>query len=386
MAGDASDEPSADEAAVPRRETLAGRLWRRWGVVVRWTGAALGILYVSTLIHVARVKAAFAAVSVGAMVAAVALGAAGQVIGAVRWRVTLRAYGARSRPSLLAAIRLYLGAAFYNTYLPGAMTGDVVRAVVTRNSFGAQGTTGALAVVFVERALGLFALFALMITGLVLSGDIPGIHGSLRVGSVVGGAATLAALLMLPLGRRLARFLPGPLARIARQLPSVVRPLDFAAATLLSLATQLTSVVTGWLILGDLHPSVTVADALLIVPAASATAFLPITVGGTGAREAVFILLGGTLLGMSSDDAVAASLLLWIAILIIGAAGGVLLMLGGGGSALAAPAAARPAPDEPATTGALSGSCAPLRSRGPDRPRRGRRRTAAAPARRRSSR
>jgi uncharacterized membrane protein YbhN (UPF0104 family) len=125
---------------------------------------------------------------------------------------------------------------------------------------------------------------------------------------------------MLPLGRRLARFLPGPLARIARQLPLVVRPLDFAAATLLSLATQLAAVVTGWLILRDLHPSVTVADALLIVPAASATAFLPLTVGGTGVREAVFVLLGGKLLGMSSDDAVATSLLLWISTLIVGAA------------------------------------------------------------------
>jgi len=343
MAGDANDELSPGGATV-RRKTLARRLWRRWGWLVRWGGTAIGLLYVSTLIHVANVKAAFANVSLGAMVAAVALIAASLGIGAVRWRSALRAYGARSRPSLATAVRLYFVAGFYNTYLPGAVTGDVVRAVVAHDCFGEHGTTGALAVVFVERALGLFALFALVITGVGLSRDALGIQGSLRLWSVVGGAAALAALVMLPLGRRLARFLPGPLARIARQLPLVVRPLDFAAATLLSLATQLAAMVAGWLILRDLHPGVTFADALLIIPVASATAFLPFTVGGTGARENAFVVLGEKILGMSSDDAVAASLLLWLSALIVGAAGGVLLVLGTG-SAPAAPAAAKPTPD-----------------------------------------
>jgi len=72
---------------------------------------------------------------------------------------------------------------------------------------------------------------------------------------------------------------------------------------------------------------VTFTDALLIVPAAVATAILPITVGGIGAREAVFVVLCGRLLGLASEDAVAASLLLWLAMLLVGAAGGVLVLI-----------------------------------------------------------
>ena len=60
-----------------------------------------------------------------------------------------------------------------------------------------------------------------------------------------------------------------------------------------------------------------------MVPLAAATAFLPITVGGAGAREAVYVALCGTLFGMPEADALAASLGLWLAHLAVGAAGGV---------------------------------------------------------------
>lgn len=313
---------------MPGERTQARGLWQRWGWLLRWGGTALGVFYVARLIHLRKVEDAFSAVSLGAILASIAIVAASVVVAAVRWRSTLRAYGARSRPNLVTASRLYFIAVFYNTFLPGAVTGDVVRGVVTRDSFGEHGTTGALAVVFVERALGLFSVFALILLGLGLAGQTLGDPGSLRWWSAVGGACSLAALASLPLGRRLARFLPGPLARIAGRLPSVVRPLDFGFAALLSLAGQLFAVAAGWLLLRGLHPGATLGVALLIVPAASATAFLPITVGGTGAREAAFVFLCGKLLSMSSDEAVAASLLVWLATLVVGAAGGLLALRG----------------------------------------------------------
>jgi uncharacterized membrane protein YbhN (UPF0104 family) len=294
---------------------------------VRWGGTVLGIAYVARLIHVRKLEDAFSAVSLAAILGSIAIIAGGLVLGAIRWRITLRAYGAQSRPSLRAASRLYFIAVFYNTFLPGAVAGDVVRGVVTRDSFGEHGTTGALAVVLVERLLGLFAVFALILMGVGIAGDALG-DRSLWWVSLLGGACSLATLLMLPLGRRIARFLPRPLATIAGRLPVVVRRLDFGAAALLSLATQLAAVIAGWLVLRDLRPGMTLGAALLIVPAAAATAFLPFTVGGTGAREAAFVFLCGKVLGMSSDDAVAASLLIWLATLVVGAFGGVLALTG----------------------------------------------------------
>ncbi len=81
----------------------------------------------------------------------------------------------------------------------------------------------------------------------------------------------------------------------------------------------------GWALLHAGHPEVDLAGALLLVPLAAATAFLPITVGGAGAREAVFVTLGGRLFGLPAEDALAASLALWFAHLAVGAVGGALV-------------------------------------------------------------
>jgi glycosyltransferase 2 family protein len=296
--------------------------------VVRWGGTAIGVAYVVHLIDVPSLKSAFAHASVATLVAALAVIAFGQALGAVRWRILMRAYGARTQPSLLQAIRLYFVAVFYNTYLPGGVAGDILRGVVTRKSFRDRGSTEAIAVVLVERALGLLGVVTLAAAGLALAGSKLSDTGSLWIWSAVGGVGAVAAVLTLPLGRRLSPYLPGRLGDIASRLPVVSRPSDFFLAMLLSLFTQLTTAVAGWLFLRDFHPT-TFADALFIVPLAAATAFLPITIGGTGAREAVFIVLSRQLLGMSNADALAASLLLWLTTLIAGALGGLWQLIGG---------------------------------------------------------
>jgi hypothetical protein len=81
--------------------------------------------------------------------------------------------------------------------------------------------------------------------------------------------------------------------------------------------------VAGWLLLAQLAP-IPFTGSLLVVPLAAATAFLPITVGGAGAREAVYVKLCGSLFAMPAASALAASLGLWLAHLICGAIGGAL--------------------------------------------------------------
>ena len=321
-----SSPPTTNEPAI----TPANRLratWRRWGWVARWGGTVAGAVYISQLIDVASVKAAFTRVSAMAMLGAVTLIACNVVAGAVRWRVLLRAYGAQRRPSLATANRLYFIAFFYNNFLPGAVAGDLMRGVVSRDSFGEHGTTGAIAVVLVERALGLFAVFSLVAVGLLLSDGQLSDTGALWWWSIGGVTASVISVFMLPFGRRVAPVLPGPLRAIAERLPVVSRPLDFAAAALLSLTTQILTALAGWIILRDLHPAATWWTSLLVVPLAAATTFLPITVGGAGAREAVYIALCGRLFGMAAGDGLAASLLFWFAALIVGAGGGVLQLL-----------------------------------------------------------
>jgi hypothetical protein len=297
-------------------------LWRRWGWLVRWGGTALGVAYIATVIDAAGIRSGLSHLSPTALLGAIAALATGVMVGVIRWRCLLRAYGARTIPRLWVLARLYFIAIFYNTYLPGGLVGDVMRGVVSRESFGEHGTTGALAVVFVERALGLFGLFLLVVAGLVAAGPTLSNTGSLWWWCGIGVAVAIGAVLALPFGRKVARFLPRPVASIAERLPVVTYPAQFALATLLSLATQLCTSIAGWLLLRDLDPRVDLGAALLVVPLAAATAYLPVTVGGAGAREAVFIALCARLFAMPGHDALAASLLLWLAILIVSAIGG----------------------------------------------------------------
>jgi uncharacterized membrane protein YbhN (UPF0104 family) len=136
----------------------------------------------------------------------------------------------------------------------------------------------------------------------------------------IGGSAAVVAA--IPFARRLAPLLPHRLGGLAGKLPQLHAARPFVAAAGLSLVTQACITVAGWLLLASLAP-ISFSDSLLVVPLASATAFLPITVGGTGAREAVYVALCGRLFHMPEADALAASLALWLSTLIVAGVGGV---------------------------------------------------------------
>lgn len=298
----------------------------RWGFVLRVLGTAAGLAYVATRVDLGAAKGALARIPVATFALAIALVAGNVVAGAVRWRVLMRAYGATRIPATPRLVYLYFVAFFYNNYLPGAVAGDVGRGVVTRDAFDGGGATGALAVVLVERALGLFALFALLAAGLIATGGSDDAR-ALWWWTAIGGAGSCVLVAALPLARRLAPYLPAVLARQAVRMPVLRDGARFAAAVALSIATQLLVALAGWVLLAALAP-IDLGASLLVVPLAAATTFLPITVGGAGAREAVYATLCGTLFGMPAADAVAASLGLWLAHLVVGAAGGLAQLVG----------------------------------------------------------
>src|SRR5690606_34399647 len=138
-----------------------------------------------------------------------ALTGANLFVGALRWRVLLAAYGAPRRPSVLRLAHVYWVGFFYNNYLPGGLGGDVVRGIVTRQSFGERGTAASLTVVVVERALGLSGLL-LLVSATYLARPLPGTEGVLPY-SALGLVLAAAGVGAVALGRRLAPRLPGRL-------------------------------------------------------------------------------------------------------------------------------------------------------------------------------
>jgi uncharacterized membrane protein YbhN (UPF0104 family) len=294
-------------------------------LVLRILGSIAGVLWIVLKVDLRSAEGALSRIPVTAAVAAVALIAANIVIGAVRWRALLSAYGAARIPRFSFLTKLQFVAFFYNNYLPGAVAGDVARGVVTRDCFD-EGATGALVVVFVERLLGMAALFVLLACGLALAGSALD-AGSLWMWTAIGVGGSVAVVIAIPFARRLAPYLPGPLSKIAGKLPQLSASKPFLAAVGLSFATQFCVAVAGWILLASLAP-ITLADSLLVVPLAAATAFLPITVGGTGAREAVYVALCGRLFHMAEGDALAASLALWLATLVVAGVGGIAQLIG----------------------------------------------------------
>lgn len=302
-----------------QRSKGRARLW----AILRLLVTAGAFAWVLSRVDLGELWRALSSISPLALVVAFGLTAGNLVVGAVRWRVMLAAYGATKLPPLGKLVALNYIGFFYNTWLPGGVGGDVVRGVASREAFGDAGTTRAMAVVFVDRVLGLTGLFLVVATTALVFPMPVASGGTVAIGSVLGILAGVAAVASLALGRRLAPMLPGPIGRIAAGLPPIVHTGPFVLALVLSLVTQTVVAITGHVIVVALAPSVTLETSFVVVPLAMATGFLPFLVGGTGAREEIFARLYGTV-GVAAPDAIAASLLVYGVQLVIGLIGAVL--------------------------------------------------------------
>jgi uncharacterized membrane protein YbhN (UPF0104 family) len=213
---------------------------------------------------------------------------------------------------------------FYNTVLPGAVGGDIVRGLATSESFGARGATSAIAVTFLERLAGLGGL--VMVCGVAfMLRPLPGVEGLMQWGGV-GMALVALGTLLVGYAARLAPLAPKGLAPYLAKLPDMQRPSGLAIALLLSVGTHLCVVAMGHVLLQSLHPSVTVLDSSVVMPLVALASYFPLTVAGAGAREAAFVALC-RLLGVPEATALAAALSLFGCQLLVAAVGGVLHLL-----------------------------------------------------------
>jgi uncharacterized membrane protein YbhN (UPF0104 family) len=300
------------------------RRYLRWGRIAVTIAA---VAYLASRVEPREVLEGFHRLSLGAALAAIAVVMLGLSCGMLRWRLLLRAYGAIDIPSWPRTAHLYLVGHFYNTYAPGGVGGDVIRGVAGRKAFGdldLVSATSGVAVVFIERVIGVSALLVLA-TGAYLIQPIPGIE-NVGLWAVVGLGAAAAALVGIAVAPRLAPLLPEKLGKHLRALPRLFSVGPFLAAVFLSLFIHLLNVVAGHAIMHSLEPSVTFAQSAVAMPLIGAAAFFPFTVGGAGVREAAFAALYGTV-GVPEASAYAASLSFWAIQLLTAGVGGIINLL-----------------------------------------------------------
>jgi uncharacterized protein (TIRG00374 family) len=232
-----------------------------------------------------------------------------------RWRVLLQAQGFAAPLADLSAS--YLVATFFNNFLPSNIGGDVIR---VRDSSRLTGsTTTSLAVVAIDRILGLGALYALALSAYVLGGpSVRHLAGAravlLGLGLVFG---TMAYVFFRPgIARRvvsaagLARF-PWALKRFETVQAAVhVYRQQVAAvwvAFLGSVALQTLVVFYYYYVARALRIPLPLSACFLMVPLCNLLQTVPISFNGWGIRESVFILYFSQV-GLPRDSALAFSL------------------------------------------------------------------------------
>ena len=248
----------------------------------------------------------------------------GQLFAVARFQLLLGVYGADKKLPFLESLRLLLVATFYNTFLPGALTGDVLRAVAVRACFETGGLTSALAVGFVERVTG-FAGLLLLTASVAVLHPIPGIHGLLLF-SLLGVAGAVAAIAAVVVGRRVAARLPRWLGSMAAGLPAIGDLRAFALVVPCAVATHACTALGFHAVIRSLTVNASLAESLVIVPLASSATYIPATIAGAGTRDAAFVLLYGRV-GVGAADAMAMSLAALLATLLIAALGGLANLL-----------------------------------------------------------
>ena len=232
-----------------------------------------------------------------------------------RWRLLLQALGFPARLRDLTSS--YLVATFFNNFLPSNIGGDVVR--VRDGSRLTGSTTASLAVVAVDRILGLGALYVLGLLAFAFGG--PGVRLLAGARVVLFGLSlvfgTLAYVFFRPgTARRLMAWsrlasigwvrgqfeiVQGAVHAYRARLGAVV------AAFAASVGLQTLVVLYFYTVAHALRIPLALPAAFLMVPLCTLLQTVPITFNGWGLRESLFVVYFEQV-GLPRDSALAFSL------------------------------------------------------------------------------
>jgi uncharacterized protein (TIRG00374 family) len=227
----------------------------------------------------------------------VAIGA-GLLIQVERWRILLRVQGIVV--SFSRAIRIILVGMFFNLFLIGATGGDIVKIfLIIREA--PHKKAGALLSVFIDRIVGLLALAAISAAMILFHWDELISHEFTRlvvftVAIILGGSLgfILVAWLVdrLHLTARLPQWLPAraKIAEAATAFAEYARAgKSVTHAFLLSIPSHFLFFSTFYFGAKAFNSGLELSNLFCVSPIVSTVTALPISVGGAGLREALFI-------------------------------------------------------------------------------------------------
>jgi uncharacterized protein (TIRG00374 family) len=252
----------------------------------------------------------------------------GLLISALRWRMLIRSHG--NEASILFLVKSYIVGMFFNNFLPSTIGGDVYRTIDSLKI--GQSKSNALAIVFVDRFLGLltlmlFALIALMNKN-ELTAKIPYLPIWIGLGTIAMLIVTwqifmpgkwlpiFISKLRIPFSKKIAGILEAFMA-FKGQGGVLVK------ALVLSALLQVNVVIHYYLISKSLMLPIPFLSFFLIIPLATVIMMLPISVNGIGIRENIYAFFFSAF-GIFQAEAVAFAWIAYGMILFQGMVGAIL--------------------------------------------------------------
>ena len=248
------------------------------------TGGALYLVF--NKIEAESVIAVFTGIHLGYMLLAAGFFFLSKILEAVRLNLFLRDEGIRV--SHKQNFKLYLLGMFYNLFFPGGIGGDSYKVYWFKKRYPVQ-LKQLIRVFIINRASGLLALCLLI--GVVV----------FKISYELGNALWLAAL--IPICYYVFYW------SIKKYFNTLLPSLN--ATHILSISLQVVQLVSAHFILVSLGVGANFYDYWFIYLVSGIAFILPITIGGVGAREVVF-LYGAQFLLIDLNTAIALSLVIYL--------------------------------------------------------------------------
>lgn len=264
-------------------------------------------------------------ISIPAFTLAVGLFALQTVTAAARWGSILAATGASLSASRTAAT-FYAGA-FFNTFLPGAVAGDLLRIWETRLPGGSLARAansvlldrGTALLALVVTTLALFPTYLVLRLGGTLRSALP--YVGMPVALLLVALVALVLVPKAPANRYLAYYVE--LVMDARKL---LLTRSAGPVLLFTLAAQLLLSIAVYPLAGQAGVSLTLFECMALTPPVFLISALPISLGGWGVREAAMVVVLGRI-GVPEAQAFLLSVLVGLAAAVAALPGGLCWLL-----------------------------------------------------------
>ena len=278
----------------------------------------LYLFYFSGIVDVHEVFKTIRQSSVPVFILAMLAYVCASLVSTKRWSLFIPVPAKYSR-----LVSLFFIGSFFNTFLPGLVGGDAVKAYYLYKDMGKGRGGGSLASVFMDRYLGFIAMVSISLIALIVGYSyVEGTEITLAI-PILCVLVIVASLVLWGVNWGKIKFLQQfytPLMEFRSEKQKIYKGI------LLGAVVQFFGIICIYILSHAIGLNVPVIYFFIFVPIVNALAAIPVSIAGLGIRETGFAALFKMVfdkVGVSSDQAVSLSILLFLTVFLVSLIGGV---------------------------------------------------------------